>query len=324
MKRFIQRLKCPISPLVWLCAASALALTALSALNPGGIYSEYRAALGSGVPGIAAVFTAAQDGVYPWSAAMRPNGAQVDFIPLSGTVTDAEVAASVGDSPIAGFSAPDDFIPLPSPVEDAPEEETARYAEGFVTVDASWFDDALFIGDSHIEGLCDYADLHNATYYFKRGLDIWSVLDKGFVSEDNLTIPEALAEQQFGKIYIMLGINEIATGTTESYAAQYGHVVDELRQLQPDALIFIQAIFHTSQKKSESSVFKNEAINDRNAAISQLADGEHVFFIDNNPVFDDENGALNAEYSGDGVHVKAPYYNMWRDNLFRYGKALNA
>ena len=44
-----------------------------------------------------------------------------------------------------------------------------------------------------------------------------------------------------------------------------------------------------------------------------------VFYIDCNPVFDDSTGALTPEYSGDGVHVKAAYYPMWRDYLFEFG-----
>ena len=36
-------------------------------------------------------------------------------------------------------------------------------------------------------------------------------------------------------------------------------------------------------------------------------------------IFDDENGALCADYSGDGVHVRAPYYVQWRDHLYRFG-----
>ena len=92
-----------------------------------------------------------------------------------------------------------------------------------------------------------------------------------------------------------------------------------MREKQPDAVIFIQSIFHTTQKKSDSSYFKNEVINERNAAIAQLADGKTIFYLDLNPLFDDENGALRADYSGDGVHVRAPYYVQWRDHLYQFG-----
>lgn len=339
-------MKRPFSPLVWLCAAGAITLGALTLYDPSGFYSGYIDALDRNTPIIAAVFTAAQDGVYPWTPRAKadvPSRSPV-YRPITETVTDEEMRSSVGndepfsenapahsDEPVA--AAPSGETAAPSPSEGSEEGADAsdgiiapagvgvvapQFSAGFVTVDKSWFDDALFIGDSHIEGFCDYGGVPNATYYFKRGLDIWSVLSKPFVGGKQ-TIPQALSQRQFGKIYIMLGINEIGCGTTESYAAQYADVVARLRELQPNALIYIQAIFHTSQKKSDSSIYNNDTINARNAAISAIADGQHIFFVDCNAVFDDENGTLTSTYSGDGVHVKAPYYTMWRDYLLRFG-----
>ncbi len=324
-------MKRPFSPLVWLCAAGTLALGALTVCDPGGVYAAYVSELSADTPVIAAVFTAAQDGVYPWSFLRAPEAAEPIPAPvyhsLTETVTDEEMRSSVGNNEPFSESGAHDAPEAAQPAAQAePEasaadgsEESAATVEGFVTVDESWFDDAVFIGDSHIEGFCDYAGVRNATYYYKRGLDIWSVLKKPFVG-GKLTVPQALSQQRFGKIYIMLGINEIGCGTTESYAAQYADVVAQLRELQPDALIYIQAIFHTSQKKSDTTIYNNDTINARNEAISRLADGERVFFLDCNAVFDDENGALTPTYSGDGVHVKAPYYTMWRDYLLRFGR----
>lgn len=319
-------MKRPFSPLVWLCAAASVALGALAIYDPSGVYAGYVASLDRDTPVIAAVFTAAQDGVYPWTTPAQADELPRSpaYRPLTETVTDEEMRSSVGnDEP---FSETIVFTPSVETVTPAGTAEDDAVdgvqddapSAGFVTVDTEWFNDALFIGDSHTEGLCDYGGLSNATYYFKRGLDVWSVMTKPFVGGKQ-TIPQALETRQFGKIYIMLGINEIGCGTTESFAEQYGSVVAQLRELQPDALIYIQAIFHTSQKKSESSVYNNDTINARNAAIAALADGEHIFFVDCNAVFDDEHGTLTPAYSGDGVHVKAPYYTMWRDYLCRFG-----
>lgn len=331
-------MKRPFSPLVWLCAALGAVLSALPIVDPNGVYAGYTAALDPETPVIAAVFTAAQDGVYPWSVFDSPEDIPYSpaYRPLTGTVTDEEMRSSVGNDEPFLESVPDTapvdtimpFVEVVTPgvadeattSEDKIPEQSGEASGGFVSVDASWFDDAVFIGDSHIEGFCDYAGLHNATYYYKRGLDIWSVLKKPFVG-GKMTIPQALSAHRFGKIYIMLGINEIGCGTTESYAAQYADVVAQLRELQPDALIYIQAIFHTSQKKSDTTQYNNERINARNEAISHIADGKSVFFVDCNAVFDDENGALTPTYTGDGVHVKAPYYTMWRDYLMQFGRA---
>ena len=151
---------------------------------------------------------------------------------------------------------------------------------------------------------------------------VWDVLTKEFIPEGNkkLTIREELEKHSFGKIYLMLGINDIGDENTEAWAAQYRSVVDELRALQPDALIYINAIFHTTQETSETTIYNNERINARNAAISAFDDGEHVFFIDSNPLFDNEDGVMPDEYTGDGVHLMAPYYILWRDHLLEYGR----
>ena len=280
------------SPLLWLCAVSAAALNSFTALDPTGAYEQYLDALGENTPAIAAFFDAAESGVFPWT--------------------------------IPGVSEPipspvPDLLPQPPEVVDPvipsePEEPVSQ----FTTVDASYFDDALFLGDSHTDGFKDYAGLPNADYLCHNGLTVWSAVEKAEFP-GRQTLAQALRGKHYGKIYLMLGINELGAGTAESWAAQYKVLLDEVRELQPDAIIFLQAIFHTTQEKSDTTFFKNSTIDARNAEIQKFADNETVFYIDCNPVFDDDTGALTAEYSGDGVHVKAPYYVMWRDYLFQFG-----
>lgn len=38
-------------------------------------------------------------------------------------------------------------------------------------------------------------------------------------------------------------------------------------------------------------------------------------YLDVNPVFDDENGNLRADYSTDGSHILGKYYSVWVDWL---------
>ena len=133
---------------------------------------------------------------------------------------------------------------------------------------------------------------------------------------EKVTIEQALERSQFAKIYIMLGLNELGSGSAESFAAEFGSVVARIRELQPDAVIYIQGIMHVTHKKSESDrVFKNSTINLRNEALSKLADNQHVFYIDMNSATDDENGALGQDLSFDNVHLKAKSYALWYDYL---------
>ena len=280
------------SLLLPLCLLSAVALNVYPLIDLTGVYGSYLSKLDKKTPPVAAVALAAADGVYPWS---EPKAPEPEPVPVP------------------------DPAPLPDPEpKPEPEPEPEEPASPFTTVDASYFDDALFIGDSHTDGFKDYAGLPNADYLCHNGLTVWSAVEKAEFPGKQ-TLAQALRGKHYGKIYLMLGINELGAGTAESWAAQYKVLLDEIRELQPDAIIFLQAIFHTTQEKSDTTFFKNSTIDARNAEIQKFADNETVFYIDCNPVFDDDTGALTAEYSGDGVHVKAPYYVMWRDYLFQFG-----
>ena len=56
-------------------------------------------------------------------------------------------------------------------------------------------------------------------------------------------------------------------------------------------------------------------INRLNEKLAALADGKDIFYIDINEVFDDENGNLRADASGDSTHVYAKYDLDWCDWL---------
>ena len=124
--------------------------------------------------------------------------------------------------------------------------------------------------------------------------------------DENITIDEELQKHQFGKVYIMLGVNELGTGTAETYYQQFKKVVERIRELQPDALIFVESIIHVSAlKDAEGTVINNKEINARNKWLKKLADNKTIFYLDYNEVLDDENGALKADSTFDGVHLQA-------------------
>lgn len=218
------------------------------------------------------------------------------------TVEEPEVDISAGD-----VSAND--VELVEEKVYEPQEVTPEY-----------FDDALFIGDSRTVGLSEYCqelDEH-ATFYAKVSLSIYTVMKKEFIKtpEGTIGVEEALSNQQFGKIYISLGLNEIGTGTDEYFVEHYMEVVNRIRELQPDAIIYIQGIMHVTERKSNSDKnFNNVNVDRRNAALSQLADNQNIFYIDMNEAVDDGNGNLDGSLSFDDIHLKASSYQLWYDYL---------
>lgn len=189
----------------------------------------------------------------------------------------------------------------------------------YLQVGDDYFDDAVFIGDSRTRSLQLYANLENTTFLADTGLTIYTVLDKKLTPStmsSKTTVTDYLTDHQFKKVYLMLGINELGTGTAESFCRSYAEVLDTIRSLQPDAIIYLQAILHISESKdNEHTYINNAAILERNEALKSLADNEHVFWLDSNPAVCDENGYLNDSYTFDGVHLQAKYVYLWTDYL---------
>ena len=114
----------------------------------------------------------------------------------------------------------------------------------------------------------------------------------------------------------MLGLNEIGTGDNEYFKNAYAEVINKIRELQPDAIIYIQGIMHVAAAKSRvDKNFNNEKINSRNASLAELADNKTIFFIDMNESVDDEEGNLDSTLSSDDVHLKASAYERWHEFL---------
>lgn len=193
----------------------------------------------------------------------------------------------------------------------------------FQTVDQSYFDDALFIGDSRMVGMHDYSGLDNATYYAEVGMTIFSLFDKPVakLADGSMgTIEQALQQKQFGKIYLMVGINELGTGTQERFLQSYKAAVERIQSLQPDALIFIQGIMYVTEERSQGDAYiNNPNIQVRNKNISTLANNRNIFYIDVNEVYSDGKGNLSKEYTFDNAHLKGACYGEWVTFLLEHG-----
>lgn len=193
----------------------------------------------------------------------------------------------------------------------------------YQTVDESYFDDAVFIGDSRTVGLYDYAGLDNTTFYASKGLTVYKVFSAPIVSEpgqkNKITVEEALTKHQFKKIYFMIGINEMGTGTVDTFMDKYKEVVAHLQELQPDAIIYLQAIMKvTTDRSNKGDYINNPGIEARNEEIAKLADNERIFYLDVNPLVCDETGGLIKEDTFDGVHLKAAYIDIWKQFLLEH------
>lgn len=193
----------------------------------------------------------------------------------------------------------------------------------YVNANISYFNDAAFLGDSRTLGISDYVGFDEADFYCDSGMMIFKLLEPEGVTYQKtgskVDMSQVLQQKQYGKIYIMLGMNELGYGNTEMYLNKYREVVGQIREWQPDAVIYIMANLHVSREKNNlESEFNNININDKNAAAASLANGIDIFYLDANPIFTDSEGFLDSELTFDGVHMYAQHYDKWREFLMEH------
>jgi hypothetical protein len=294
----------------------ALSIWSLAFMNSA--YAGYKDRYESGdMPLMALALKGANDGVIPYisedaGTALLPEDSSEYVQETEPEAMEEVVSETVETTEEVAESEPEQV----TEEEQIPENITYEFTE----VDDEYFVDALFIGDSRTVGLSEYCEALDtrATFYSKISLTIYDVFKKDFIKTDEgkINLETALSDVQYGKIYIMLGLNEIGTGDDEYFKNAYAEVVDKLKELQPDAIIYIQGIMHVTENKSNNDkYFNNERINSRNAAISELADNRTVFYLNMNEAVDDENGNLEAALSFDDVHLKASSYERWHEFL---------
>lgn len=176
---------------------------------------------------------------------------------------------------------------------------------------------ALFIGDSRTVGIMEYAGLSDADFFCSTGMSVFNI-HKNRISVPTVgkvPLTELLSNKKYGKIYVMLGINELGY-PFQSVVDKYVELYDFIREYQPDAAIFIQANLHVTGNRSESDKYiNNTTINKLNTELAKLADKQNTFYLDVNPLFDDNDGNLSADKSSDNAHLYAKHYIEWGDWL---------
>lgn len=178
----------------------------------------------------------------------------------------------------------------------------AKYGE-----DESFFDDALFIGDSRMVSSAYYARLGKADYFTDVGMNVFQMFsvtasDDNFDATDLTTL---LQNRTYKKIFIMLGINECGYPMSSLLSA-YQEDIDTLKSLQPDATIYLMKVYGVSRSVAESaSYFSPQRIQEVNDGIAGLADGKKVHCLDASHLYCDDEGYMKEEYTSDGVHPYA-------------------
>lgn len=201
------------------------------------------------------------------------------------------------------------FIGQDSSQEESTEEITSQQENET----QKSFEQSLFIGDSRVEGFKLQSGIKGGTFYTVVGLNLKDIDTNAFVKEngEKKTVLAAMKNKQFQEIYLNFGLNELGWVYEDKFIEQYDAFINQVKEIQPEATIYLQSIIYVTKKESESdSIFTNERIRLYNDKIKELAQKEQVKYIDLNETLAPE-GELKETATIDGIHLVKEYYEKW-------------
>lgn len=220
-------------------------------------------------------------------------------------------------------SAPESSAPESSSAPEPEEPETPELPvfDGAVPesepVPQSYFDDAVFVGDSITDGFAIYSGMENAKILAYTGINCSTISSAQVIMQDDgsrTTIMDELGKEQYAKVYVMLGGNEVRDMAEDAFLSRYEKVLDDIVALQPDAVIYVQSM--TPVTEANNYNMDNKRIDEFNQGILEMCKRKGLYYLNVAECMKDSRGMLPTEASPkDGMHFGQEYFNKWIDYL---------
>lgn len=202
-----------------------------------------------------------------------------------------------------------------SPLEAARREQFPYALQKTELVPVSYFDDAIFFGDSISTGIPLYNMAPNADVIAFTGISTVNALSNECIDTDEglqTMLDAAKAKGEKKKVYIMLGGNGLGYDR-ETFIRGYEEFVDAVKEQYLGALIYVQSMTPvTDYAYLTYPSVSNELIEEYNLAIHDMAKAKGVLYLDVAGALMDENSKLPDDASPvDGMHFSPEYYAKW-------------
>ncbi len=202
-------------------------------------------------------------------------------------------------------------------------------------VKSSYFDDAVFVGDSISLKLYYYNMSNNAlgkAKFLTAGSlsatnALWEVSDESVHPRYNgkkMKIEDSIAQMGAKKVYIMLGMNDIGLVGEEQALENFKTLCKRIKKKSPDVKFYVQSVTPRVAMSSTSTVrnLTNARITAYNKMLSQCCKEKGWYFVNVASVMFDSKGNLKYSYCGDpktmGMHFSDEGCKAWVDYLYTH------
>ncbi len=192
----------------------------------------------------------------------------------------------------------------------------------------SWFDDALFIGDSRTMGFCNFMGINGCAAQVALGASnaltsvCMPVMADGGLKYCTLLDSLAGKWNGYSKVYVWFGVNDHATPAS-SFKASYSGFIAALRERVKDGTeIYVVSILPVNDAKAAENRYKvtNAELVRLNDAIADMCVEDGIAFVNAaESLTDDENGfTLSYDESNDGIHLNGSTCRTVRSYLLSH------
>lgn len=252
---------------------------------------------------------------------------------VSSAASSSDAAASGGETSSAGSgasSAPESTAVSASVSGALPE--SPRAADSF-------FDDAIFIGDSVSLKLNLFTTktrqtepnlLGKAQFLTAGSMGSGNALQP--VSDESIhplyngtkmSLADAVAAAGAKKVYIMLGMNDLAVYGVDGAAANMETLLKGILEKSPDAKIFVETATPLVKAKNiAGNKLNNDNMRLYNEKLSEMCQRNGWYLVDVCSAVQDSEGNLNVSYCSDpddmGIHFTDEGCRVWIDYLYTH------
>ncbi len=178
-------------------------------------------------------------------------------------------------------------------------EETPNAGEKYL-------EETIFIGDSNTNRFQTFDLVPYSQTLAWDGMGIRQFLTKSCIYFSGIsgamTIPEAIEIVQPRRIIFNFGTNDLKDLSAEEFIEHYGEALDAIDEAYPYSDVIIASIHPIGDYIDKA--FNNEAVNEFNAALLDLAKERGLRYLNYYELLVDENGYIKEEYvDNDGLHL---------------------
>lgn len=171
--------------------------------------------------------------------------------------------------------------------------------------------EVVFLGNSITDG-AEWQEMFADKKIINRGIS-------GDYTEGVLNRIDEIVKLRPGKLFLMIGVNDLARGRSASYVVNnILQITTKLKEALPTVEIYVQSILPVNKnyKKFTEHVNKEKEILQINAELQRLA--HNYIYINLHSHFTDEAGNLHKNFTNDGLHLNGEAYLLWKHLVYPY------